>query len=120
MICWQKELGLYKLSLWVESFLTAPYGMIKAVDENGNFICCKNGMNQILFDVRERMNEGVCRFMKEYIYLMGGTRGSLNEKFADTFFGQLAEGHMELSKDLQKVFYFDNSIVRRREMGIFE
>ena len=47
-------------------------------------------MNQILFDVRERMNEGVCRFMKEYIYLMGGTRGSLNEKFADTFFGQLA------------------------------
>ena len=44
----------------------------------------------------------------------------MNERFVDAFFGQLAEGHMELSKDLQKVFYFDNSIVRRREMGIFE
>ena len=94
--------------------------MIKAVDENGNFICNKNGMNQILFDARERMNEGVCRFMKEYMYLMDGNMGSLNEKFVDTFFGQLAEEHMELSKDLQKAFYFDNSIVRRREMEIFE
>ena len=115
-----ERVGLYKLALFVESFLTAPYGMIKAVDENGNFICSKNGMNQILFDVRERMNEGVCRFMKEYMYLMDGTMGSLNEEFVDDFFGQLAEEHMELSKELQKVFYYDNAMFRRREMGIFE
>ena len=94
--------------------------MIKAVDENGNFVCSKNGMNQILFDVRERMNEGVCRFMKDYMYLMDGNMGSLNEKFVDAFFGQLAEEHMELSKELQKAFYYDNAMFRRREMGIFE
>lgn len=46
--------------------------------------------------------------------------GSLNEKFVDAFFGQLAEEHMELSKELQKVFYYDNAMFRRREMGIFE
>lgn len=77
-------------------------------------------MNQILFDVRERMNEGVCRFMKDYMYLMDGNMGSLNEKFVDAFFGQLAEEHMELSKELQKAFYYDNAMFRRREMGIFE
>lgn len=115
-----ERVGLYKSALWVESFLTAPYGMIKAVDENGKFICSKNGMNQILFDARKYMNEGICRFMKEYIYLMDGNMSSLNEKFADTFFGQLAEEHMSLSKELQKVFYYDNAMFRRREMEIFE
>ena len=34
-----KKCNIRRMDLFTESFFTAPYGMIKAVDENGRFIC---------------------------------------------------------------------------------
>ena len=50
---------------------------------------------------------------------MPGEISDLNETFIDSFFGQYIKDHMELSRELKKIFYYDNAIVQRRESEIF-
>lgn len=109
-----------KGDLWIESFLTAPYGMIKSIGKNGEFICATDGMNQKYFKERELINQGVCQLIHDFLMLVPGEISDLNEKFIDSFFGQYIKGHMELSRKLKKIFYYDNAIVQRRESEIFE
>lgn len=108
-----------KGDLWIESFLTAPYGMIKSIGKNGEFICVPDGMNQKYFKEREIINQGVCEFIHDFLKLVPGEISDLNETFIDSFFGQYIKDHMELSRELKKIFYYDNAIVQRRESEIF-
>ena len=41
---------IQKKMIFIESVLTAPYGMVKEVDEKGKFLCAKKQHNQIYFD----------------------------------------------------------------------
>ena len=36
------------------------------------------------------------------------------------FFGEFADGNIDLSKEIKKIFYYDNSFIRKREMPIYE
>ena len=77
-------------------------------------------MNQKYFKERELINQGVCQLIHDFLMLVPGEISDLNEKFIDSFFGQYIKGHMELSRKLKKIFYYDNAIVQRRESEIFE
>ncbi len=125
--CFQKEsdvsaknCNLYGKSLWVESFLTAPYGMIKSLDEKGGFICSLNGRNQVKFEERELINAGVCRFIDQYISVFKGEMEYLNERFVDDVFGEMMRDGIEIDKDFNEIFYYDNSMIQRRDLPIFE
>lgn len=111
--------NLKKGDIFIESFLTAPYGMIKAVDKEGNYKCAAGGMNQAYFSERNIMNQGVCEFMKDYIGLVGKC-ACLPPQFIDSFFGEYIKGHLELDTEVKKVFYYDNAFVHWGESKVFE
>ncbi len=124
--CFQDESDTYaeacnlrKEMLLVEAFLTAPYGMIKAVDDKGRFICEQDGGNQRLFYTRERMNDGVCEFMKDYSQILG-CRAGLHAKYVDLFFGEYVEENIGLAQEIKEAFYYDNGLMHRGESKIFE
>lgn len=124
--CFQDESDTYaescnlkKEMLWAEGFLTAPYGMIKAVDEKGKFICAKDGGNQLAFHTREQMNDGVCELIKDYSEILGCGSG-LDAKYVDLFFGEYVKENICLAQDIKESFYFDNKIMHRWESKIFE
>lgn len=115
-----EKCNLYNSALFVESFLTAPYGMIKAVDETGAYICAEKKMNQIYFDDRERMNDGVCQLMDDFNKCTQGRLSGTNPLFIDRYFGEVFRGGMEFAQKIKEVFYYDNAIIQRRESKIFE
>ncbi|GFI50133.1 hypothetical protein IMSAGC020_01339 [Lachnospiraceae bacterium] len=126
-VCFQKEndllaekCNLYKESLWIESYLTAPYGMIKAVDEYGNYICAANGKNQINFKEKELINEGVCRFIRDYVQLSGRKKIKIDRMFVDKVFEEVHCKNIEIDETLKSTFFYDNSITGRRENPIFD
>jgi len=55
--CRAENSNIWKNHKVVESFLTAPYGMIKSVDMNGEFLTYETGNNQKYFMQRELINE---------------------------------------------------------------
>lgn len=124
--CFQDEADIYaeacnlrKGMLLVEAFLTAPYGMIKAVDEKENFICEQDGSNQVVFYTKEEMNDGVCAFMKDYVQILGCGAG-LHAKYIDLFFGEYVKENISLTQEIKETFYYDNGLMHRGESKIFE
>lgn len=113
------ECNLKKADIFIESFFTAPYGMIKAVDEMGDFKCAAAGMNQKYFNERDIINEGVCGFIRDYVGLMGQCAG-LAPEFVDMFFENYNKGNMELGTKIKEIFYFDNAFIHRRESKVFD
>ncbi len=116
---WAERSNIMRRDIFVESFLTAPYGMIKYLDEKYNFLCAPDGSNQKFFAERIIINQGVCDFMRDYLELMG-EGAKLMPWFTDCFFGQYVNGHLELSSQLKDVFYYDNAFVHRGESKIFD
>lgn len=114
-----EECNLKKADIFIESFFTAPYGMIKAVDETGGFRCAAGGMNQKYFSERNIINQGVCEFIKDYIGLMGQCV-DLDPRFVDLYFENYTKGHIELDIRIEEIFYYDNSFMHCRESKIFD
>lgn len=111
--------NLRKADLWVESFLTAPYGMIKSLDSEGHFECAENGMNQKYFYQRELMNQKVCEFMTDYLELVD-VDTALSTQMVNDFFGEYIKGGITIADNLKACFFYDNAIVKRQETPIFE
>ena len=125
--CFQKKddalaetCNVYKSRLWIESFLTAPYGMMKAVDHNGKYICDQEGMNQKYWECRKRIYDGICEMEKDYLDIFDGDMRELKPAFAECFWKEVVAGRIDLSDSLKKVFFYDNRIVKRWEECIFE
>lgn len=114
-----KECNLKKADIFIESFFTAPYGMIKAVDETGRYKCAVGGMNQKYFNERDIINQGSCEFMKDYVGLMGQC-ADLTPGFVDMFFENYIKGNMELNAKNKEIFYFDNAFIHCRESKVFD
>lgn len=76
-----------KKQIYLESFLTAPYGMVKAVDDEGNFICADKKKNQEHFQDKEEMNQGVKQFICDYIGLFKDYIINPDIEFMERFYG---------------------------------
>lgn len=103
----------------IESFLTAPYGMVKSIDETGNWICDEGHGNQKMFAVKEAINDGV----KQYIRDCHTNRVEKTDiklvKFIDYWFGLCMSGKLDFSDEIKKSFYNDNAMMNRIESMIF-
>ena len=108
-----------KRIIYLESFLTAPYGMVKAVDKFGKFICAKPRKNQRYFSERETINHGVKGFIRDYVERFGEFRLRVNPMFVDRFYGYCMDGALEFAESVKRIFYNDNAMMNRIESMLF-
>lgn len=114
-----QESKIREKMIFIESFLTAPYGMIKAIDEKGNFLYAPKGENQKKFGEKEKINEGVKQFMRDccenkYMEIDNQFIG-----FIDYWYGLCMSGKMEFSEEVKMSFYNDNAMMNRLESMLF-
>ena len=124
--CFQKDNDLMgensnvlKKQIYLESFLTAPYGMVKAVDCEGNFICADKKKNQEHFKEKEEINRGVKKFIYDYLGLFKEFKLSPDTEFVDRYYGCCFSGAVEFDDEVKQSFYNDNAMMNRIESMLF-
>lgn len=124
--CFQQEGDLtgensyiLKRQIHLESFLTAPYGMIKAVDQRGDFVCALPGGNQRHFAEKREINEGVKQFIADYIKRFGKFRLHPDTEFVDKVYGYCFDGSMKFGESVKESSYNDNAMMNRIESMVF-
>lgn len=118
-----------KKNMYIETFITAPHGMIRCIDNKGQSICEADGKSQEYFHIKEKVNCAAVDFISdyiniykvvlavnnnEYIKLMQDRRESLE----DNLFYNMLNDMCNVSKDILKGFYFDNDFVGGKEIEI--
>lgn len=114
---------LFKKALITESFLTAPYGMIQEVYEDGSFRCGEERENQKRFEIKRKINSGVKRFISDFwkeLPTESITEILPDQEFIDALFGFWFDGGCELEKVIKDSFWSDNELVQKREFKIFD
>ncbi len=118
-----------KKNMYIETFLTAPYGMIRYIDKQGNMVCKPDGKSQRNFDIKENVNCGVTDFIRDYIniyksILIADSNEYIKqmqdrtESIEDIIFYNMLNGMCDVSKDILKGFYFDNDFVGGKEIEL--
>lgn len=111
-----------KKTMHIETFITAPHGMIKYIDNHGSRICESDGKSQKYFHIKEKVNCGVVNFIRDYINIYKGVLAVNSEEYnrkeslEDNLFYNMLNGMCNISKDILKGFYFDNDFVGGKEI----
>lgn len=117
-----KDSNLYRHMGFTESFFTAPHGMLKYIDESGKVYSEKKN-NQIFYDVRFKMGEGIEEFLNDMYMLCQQFHLKPEEKdcqVADLLYGEFLNGGFIPSDQMKKSFYYDNGIAGNREVPLWE
>lgn len=124
--CFQKEEDatgenshVLKSQIYLESFLTAPYGMVKAVSADGKWICADGKGNQRFFKDKIEINSGVKQFIADYIDKFGIFDIEPDVDFVDRYYGKCFDGTMEFADAVKSGFYNDNAMMNRIESMLF-
>lgn len=115
-----KKSPIRQNSAYLESFLTAPYGMIKYLDEDGNLICESNKTNQKMFDIKEQINEGAKSFIQDMIDINRGNIDIINRDIVNEIYKDIWSEGCCLDKDVAASFVFDNDMIGSDEQKLFE
>lgn len=113
-----------KKNMHIETFITAPHGMIKYIDNHGSRICESDGKSQKYFHIKEKVNCGVVNFIRDYINIYKGVLAVNSEEYnrkeslEDNLFYNMLNGMCNISKDILKGFYFDNDFVGGKEIMV--
>lgn len=118
-----------KKNMYIETFLTAPYGMIRYIDNQGNMVCEPDGKSQRNFDIKENVNGGAIDFIRDFIniyksILVADSNEYIKqmqdrtESIEDIIFYNMLNGMCNVSKDILKGFYFDNDFVGGKEIEL--
>ena len=110
---------LLKRMIYTESFLTAPYGMVASVKENGEFISARPMANQKYFSKKEKINSGVQHFIKEFAEASKNHDIVPDALFVDGYYGCCFDGRISYSDDVKSGFYNDNAMMNRLESMLF-
>lgn len=114
-----KESQILNHMIFIESVLTAPYGMIKAIDEEGNFICAEKKQNQMCFHKKTEINEGIKKFIRDYIKQFRNYDIQLHTEFTDWYYGYCMNGALKIADHVKQSFYNDNAMMNRIESMLF-
>ena len=106
-------------SAFLESFLTAPYGMIRFIDTSGKMVCEPDKSNQYHFDVKEKVNDGVLEYMHDYLTICGisGEDGVTSSLEAFTYYTFLNQTNF-VTEEIKEGFYFDNDMIGSKEVSL--
>ena len=108
-----------KKSAYLESFLTAPYGMIRHIDESGKWICEPAKTNQRNFAAKEKVNNGIQCYMQNYlsIYGVSDANGVDDTMEALSYYLFLNQSNF-VTDEIKSGFYFDNDMIGSKEMPL--
>ena len=118
-----------KKNMYIETFITAPHGMIRYIDNQGKMICKLDGKSQEYFDIKEKVNCGAVDFIADYINIYKAVLVVNNneyiklmqdrkESLEDNLFYNMLNGMCNVSKDILEGFYFDNDFVGGKEIQL--
>ena len=124
----EKSLAKQK-NMYIETFLTAPHGMVRFIDENGDMICEPDKKSQKNFAIKCKVNEGASQFIKDYISLYKSVVvlnkdcfvkniADRRESMEDILFHNALSGMCDISENILAGFYFDNDFVGGREVEL--
>lgn len=107
--------------LFLESFLTAPYGMITRINENGDMVCDDARGNQKFFKDKEEIQDGIIAFCNDVLPLINIERINILDEinFVDHYYGMCIFGSMEFSNNIKRSFLYDNTTFHEGETSMF-
>lgn len=105
-------------SAFLESFLTAPYGMIRYIDDNANIVCEPDKMNQKNFNKKRDTNDGVKSYIDNFVDIYGPIMAEEENSIEAYIYNILVGESCDLSDDVLDGFYFDNDMVGGRELRL--
>lgn len=124
----EKSLASNK-NMYIETFITAPHGMIRYIDDIGNAVCQPDRKSQKNFNVKEKVNCGAVDFIKDYISIYKTilavncseyikSMSDRTESLEDILFFNMLNGMCNISKDILEGFYFDNDFIGGKEIEL--
>lgn len=114
-----KKSKILEKQIFIESFLTAPYGMVKAVSQEGELICAEGHGNQKMFHIKRKINDGVQQYIKDCSMHIKSALERETYDFIDFWYGLCMSGGIRFSEEIKKSFYNDNAMMNRIESMLF-
>lgn len=116
-------------NMYIETFITAPHGMIRYIDDRGNAVCQPDRKSQKNFNVKEKVNCGVVDFINDYISIYKTilavncsecikSMSDRTESLEDILFFNMLNGMCNISKNILEGFYFDNDFIGGKEIEL--
>ncbi|MCI8821191.1 MAG: hypothetical protein HFI15_01530 [Lachnospiraceae bacterium] len=121
--CSGRDTAVFRYASILEAFFTSPKGMLINIKENGEKNYAERMTNQMKFEIRRQMQKGVLHFIKDMVDLQ--REGDIwqltaDEQYADFLFGCFMDNGFDPSDELKSGFYYDNGILNRKEVPIWE
>lgn len=116
-------------NMYIETFITAPHGMIRYIDDRGNAVCQSDRKSQKNFNVKEKVNCGAVDFINDYISIYKTilavncsecikSMSDRTESLEDILFFNMLNGMCNISKNILEGFYFDNDFIGGKEIEL--
>lgn len=118
-----KKCAVNEYADFVESFYTAPNGMVICIDENGKAVYGPDMSNQKYFDVRNEMQEGIYEFFREMTDLyrqLGLDVYQIDELFADELLRVFMKDGFIPTQGMKDGFFYDNGVMHHAESKIWD
>lgn len=115
-----KNNEIWNYALFLEAFYTAPYGMVIEIDENGDAIYGEKQKNQENYEIRVEMQKGIIQFIKDFVSNTRDIPMELDIPFVRSLFDVFMNGGFIKSEGMKKSFFYDNAILNREQVPIFE
>lgn len=115
--------NVYNFSFVLEAYLTAPYGMIKTINQRGERICEEAKSAQKYFNTRIEINKGVMDFIDQFLEIMKVEEYEeevIEREFVDEIFGVMLNNNTIIGNEIKKYYFWDNGLIEERETKIFE
>ena len=116
-------------NMYIETFITAPHGMIRYIDDRGNAVCQPDRKSQKNFNVKEKVNCGAVDFINDYISIYKTilavncsecikSMSDRTESLEDILFFNMLTGMCNISRNILEGFYFDNDFIGGKEIEL--
>ncbi|MDO4188985.1 MAG: hypothetical protein Q4D29_08325 [Lachnospiraceae bacterium] len=115
-----KNSVLKKKNMVLETFLTAPHGMVRYFDRNGRVVCEENKKSQHHFDIKIRVNTGILRYIQQYLTIVNtdAIKCEANMGVEVTLFELFLNGAVDYADNILDGFYFDNDFCGSKEVKL--
>lgn len=110
---------LWEFSLFIESFFTAPHGMVLYI-KNGSPVFDEKKNNQKMFHIRNEMHKGILRFFKDLTLYddVDLSEHIENIKFVKKMFSVFMNDGFIKTDEFKQSFFYDNAVYNM-EVPIF-
>lgn len=112
-----------KSFLLLESVFTAPYGTYLSCNSDGDFETAENTQNNMLFYIKEKINDGILDFFHDGNQLLGNCMEKFNFKdgIGDRLLVTIFEKQqVHIDKEILDTFYSDDIFRYKTDRRIFD